>query len=455
VITVNSYRGRTPRNAIIQTQVFIHDFIHCMMHKTMSSSIDNKKYKSVVFLAWAVPTVPHETGAVGDPNGPGYVAGEYVGLDDPRKDLEERIQLVAAAADQAYEMAVDTREDPTILHCILIPEFFFRGKDGAYNACGDMGGSDHHALRDHGGELIRNLANQAKYAHWLFVCGSVIESDIQSASEEVKHKAQNRNDLLMATVKAYNLAKDDETKNFIFDLLDKSTTFAQSHSLETVRNRCYIYKQNWPEWPQGVVIEKKYVSHEDFVLDYYSGNVYSEMNVAYPYVDESKGELKKDANDEKSIFQLDGIMLALEICLDHRRGRLRQVRKVDQESNVPIDLHLIVSCGMQIQQPSVVAKTGGLVFNCDGEYAVCGEDEAPDTKSSIWTGTHDGKAHSQMTVVSKEANDNKNQDAICEMPKNVSVKTALFAPPKGLNIDQLDAYGGGEIHMYSNHPLPS
>ena len=94
------------------------------------------KYKSIVFLAWAVPTVPHETGAVGDPNGPGYVAGEYVGLDDPKKDIEQRIHLLATAADQAYEMAVDTRQDSTTLHCFMIPEFFFRGKDGAYDRHG-------------------------------------------------------------------------------------------------------------------------------------------------------------------------------------------------------------------------------------------------------------------------------------------------------------------------------
>jgi len=405
-----------------------------------------RKYTSVVFVAWAVPTVPHETGAVGDPNGPGYVSGEYVGLDDAKKDMEERVQLLSAAAHQAYDMTTDTRDDPNVLHCMFIPEFFFRGKQGAYDATGD------HTLRKHGGQLIRDLADQPKFAHWLFVCGSVIESDLMTASPELKHKAKLRNDLTMAIARAYNEASDNETKNFVFDILTQSTDFAQSHPLATIRNRCYLYKQNWPEWPEGAVIEKKFVSHEDFVIEYYT-NAYSEMSVAYPYVDESKGELKKDANDEKSIFQVDGIMVALEICLDHRRARLRQVRKEDAESNVPVDMHLIVSCGMQIQQPSVVAREGGLVFNCDGQYAARGEDDLPGEKASIWTGTQDGKAHSQMTVVAKETN--KNQDATCEMPKNVAVKTAPFQTPTDLNLSQLEAYGGGELHLYSKYPLPS
>jgi len=410
------------------------------------------KYTSVVFAAWAVPTVPHETGAVGDPNGPGYVSGEYVGLDDAKKDMEERIQLLQAAADQAHEMMAadtDTRDDdPTVLHCMFVPEFFFRGKQGAYNATGD------HALRKHGGKLIRDLADQPKFAHWLFVCGTVIESDLVSASPEIKKKAKLRNDLTMAIARAYNdtSSDDDETKNFIFDLLTKSTDFAQSHPLVTIRNRCYVYKQNWLEWPEGAVIEKKFVSHEDFIINYYT-NVYSEMSVAYPYVDESSGELKKDASDEKSIFQVDGITIALEICLDHRRARLRKVRDEDVESNVPIDMQLVVSCGMQIQQPSVVAREGGVVFNCDGQYATRGEDDLPGETTSVWAGTQDGKAHSQMTVVAEEAD--KDQDAKCEMPKNVAVKTAPFRTPTNLNLSQLEAYGGGELHLYSKYPLPT
>lgn len=405
------------------------------------------KYTSVAFVGWAVPTIPHETGAVGDPNGPGYVSGEYVGLDDPKEDLKQRVQLVGAAADQAYEMAVDTRDDPSVLHCFLFPEFFFRGKDGAYDSMGN------HALRKHAGDLVCNLANQSKFEHWLFVCGSVIESDLKGATDEVRQRAKLRNDLIVAIVKAYNTADDKETKDFVFDMLTKTTDFAQSHKLATVRNRCFLYKQNWNEWPHGVVVEKKYVSHEDFVINYYASDAYSEMSVAYPYVDESTGELKKETNDDKSIFQVNGIMVALEICLDHRKARLRQVRKDDAESNVPVDMHLIVSCGMQIQQPSVVAKPGGLVFNVDGQYATRGANDAPDAKTSIWTGTQDGKAHSQMTIVAKEADGET--DAKCEMPTNITVKVAPFDAPKDLNLSQLEAYGGGEIHLYSKHVLPS
>jgi hypothetical protein len=46
--------------------------------------------------------------------------------------------------------------------------------------------------------------------------------------------------------------------------------------------------------------------------------------VAYPAIDESDGDVKKSALDSKCLFTMDGISFAVEICLDHRRARLRQ-----------------------------------------------------------------------------------------------------------------------------------
>ena len=308
-------------------------------------------------------------------------------------------------------------------------------------------------LINHGANLIRQVADEPKFANWLFVCGSVIESDIAAVSPRTKHDAKLRDDLIQAIVSSYNKARDEDTKDFIFSLLIQTMDFAQKHPLVTVKNLCFVYKRNWPEWPTGAVIEKKFVSHEDFVVSYYNPDVYSEMSVAYPYVDESMGELKKHVDDQKSIFRVDGIMVALEICLDHRRARLRQVRKEDAESNVPIDMHLLVSCGMQIQQPSVVARVGGVVFNCDGQYATPNANTLPDDKTCIFTGAQGGKAHSQMTVVTKAADND--HDATCEIPKNVKVTTAPYCAPKNLEIRQLEAYGAGEIHLYSKYFLPS
>jgi hypothetical protein len=376
------------------------------------------------------------------------VIGRYVGLDDPREDIEARFRLVAAAADQAYDLAEETRDDPSVLHVFVIPEFFFRGKTGAYNSSPD------HDLLNYGAKLARDLADQPKFVNWLFAFGTVLYGDPTGAEADDKRKkaAAARDDLIQAIVRAYEAAPSGETKDFVFDLLSQATEFAQSHPLAVVRNSCYIYKQKCPEWPMGLHVKKRFVSHEDFVISYYSPDAYTEMNVAYPYVNESLGEIKKEATDSRSIFCMDGITFAVEICLDHRRGRLRAVRREDEESRVPVDIQLVPSCGMQIQQPSVVAKAGGLVFNCDGQYSDRDSKANPDDKSSIFTGSQDGKGHTQLAVVKEEASGS--DSATLEVPRDVQVNTAPLRVPSDVRVDQTEAYGAGEVHLYSQLPLP-
>jgi len=409
----------------------------------------NKQYKSVVFAAYVVPTIPALTGAVGDPDGAGYVSGNYVGLDDPQKDIAARFRLVQAAAEQAYQLS-STREDPTVLHIFVCPEFFFRGPNGAYQA--------DPALRDFVAQRARELADRPMFANWMFVFGTILSAAASdtAATAQMRQKAKLRDDLVQAIVRSYNAALDDETKNFVFGLLTQATEFAQSHPLVQVHNRSFVYKQNSSEWPHGLSIEKRFVSHEDFVISYYSPNAYSEMSVAYPNVDERCGEIKKEAFDSESIFTMDGITFAVEICLDHRRGRLRQVRQRDEASRVPIDVHLVISCGMQIQQPSVVAKAGGIVFNCDGQYSKRDAKASPDDKCSIFTGSRDGKGHTQMTVVKEEASMDDKRDADLVRPQGIEVVTEPLRIPSEfeLTVDQIEAYGAGEVHIYSKYPLP-
>lgn len=408
------------------------------------------KYTSIVFSAYVVPTIPALTGAVGDPDGAGFVTGKYVGVDgDPKDDVAARFKLVAAAANQAYGLATETRDDESVLHIFVIPEFFFRGPNGAYESP-----SKDHGLHDELMRLVREFADQPKFSHWMFVCGTILETDAAYAETSKQKNGKLRDDVISAITRAYHGTDNDETREFTFDLLVKATEFAQKHPLHKIHNRCYIYKQNSTEYPEGLFIEKRYVSHEDFVVSVYSPNAYSEASVAYPYIDESDGELKKSAFDSKSLFTLDGISFATEICLDHRRGRLREVRKSHEPSQVPVDVHLVVSCGMQLQQPSVVAKTGGLVFNTDGQYAKRDVKASPDDKDSIFTASADGKGHTQMCVVAKEADIDTGADAQLQQPMNVKVTTAPLDAPSGVQIDQVEAYGAGEVHVYSKCSLP-
>ena len=440
-----------------------------------------RPYASVVFSAYVVPTVPLVDAQVGDPDGPGYVDGKYVGIQgDPEMDIRIRVKLLSAAVEQAWDMCQDTRDDPSVLHILMVPEFFFRGQGGAYTS------DSYSKIGRYVASLLREVANAPKLVHWLFLFGTVLESNAASSTSELTDKkATVRGDLCKALAKAWDACPVGESKDFVFDLLTRATDFAQSHPLFLVQNRCFAYKQNCEEWPLGLAVEKQYLSHEDFVISYYSPGVYSEANVAYPHINETQGEIKEQSDDNRSIFQMDGITFAIEICLDHRHGRLRGA--IDKQVDGPrpsVDVQLVPSCGMQvsssetnqsflvlclvdlsftvgvafsflqIQQPPVVAREGGLVFNCDGQYGDYVKTDLPDNKTSIFTGSADGKGHSQLCVVTKSTWTNIGQDAQVSQPQGVSVVTAPLCPPSDVNVTEVEAYGAGEVHVYSKCALP-
>ena len=418
-------------------------------------------YTSVVFCAYVVPTIPLIDQEVGDPDGPGYVGGQYIGLDDPVQDMTARFQLVAAAAQQLYEEATATRNDASVLHVFCIPEFFFRGKQGAYNTKSQATDGGEDDLQRHASKLLRALADQPKFQNWLFVLGTVLESDLDAtASPEIKKKAKSRDHLVSAIVKAYKNSPDDEYRDFCFSLLTQTTEFAQKRPLATIQNRCILYKPGSQDYPHGLCIDKKFISHEDFVVSYYAPTAYSELSVAYPTMVEGDSEIKQSAFDGKSIFTMDGITIAVEICLDHRRQRLQTVRQTDRASaSAVIDLQLVISCGMQLQQPSIVARNGGPVFNCDGQYSKRSSGDLPDDSTSIWQGTKDGKGHTQFTVVKEAAttmNPKGHTDAVLERPTDVTVTTTPLEIGADCTLDptQIEAYGAGEVHLYSKFPLP-
>ncbi|KAL3926080.1 MAG: hypothetical protein SGARI_005722 [Bacillariaceae sp.] len=162
---------------------------------------------------------------------------------------------------------------------------------------------------------------------------------------------------------------------------------------------------------------------------------------------------------------MDGITFAVEICLDHRRQRLRKVRQEHPASAAAnIDIQLVISCGMQLQQPSIVARTGAPVFNCDGQYSERSEGDLPDDSTSIWKATADGKGHTQFTVVKEHAStmtgdapqSSAVQNAVLERPGDVTVETSPLEIGGDCTLDptQIQAYGAGEVHLYSKFPLP-
>lgn len=203
---------------------------------------------------------------------------------------------------------------------------------------------------------------------------------------------------------------------------------------------------------------------------------YQEQMVSY-------GEL----NDPTDSFTLGDINFGIEICLDHRRGRLRE------EGKTNIDVQIITSCGMQIQEYSVIVNPGGIIFNCDGEY-----DKAEDTieleksiKSDSFIKTIQPKitetTKSVETVVKTEI---KEIAAVPKLMSGTFSHTQLAASLKGkdgevelrdlsnkrfhrfkvvatyleiceggkntkkVGVDEIFAHGSGEVHLYDAVDFP-
>lgn len=408
-------------------------------------------YENVQFIGYAISTIPRSIEDIGDPNSPGFVEGRYVGIEPPAADIEARIDLTMAAVEQTIKSgAVDA--SPSTLKIFLMPEFAFRGKNGAYS---DSATVDYFTMFRT--EFAKRAADTA-YEGWLFVFGTVVNTlgDYRrGASPEVDRKARVREDLAIALANTWMYASehaDPRMATFTTKALDLFTQYCHSDPVYEIADRSFVVAGGVPDpnYPQGLSIEKKFVSNEDFVLNYYK-NAFTEEACAYPQISEAEGEDKKSAFDVYSIFTIKGIKFGVEVCLDHYKARLRTNRVPDTEV---VQIHLVPSCGMQIMQPSIVACAGGLVFNCDGQYDGLSDTSQPNSSNSVWTGTVTQKSHTQLTRVMKPCSTNDPSTNMAVLVKPLASVTVVPVKGKDAEAAQLFAYGAGEVHVYTSLPVP-
>jgi hypothetical protein len=406
-------------------------------------------YTDVQFIGYAIPSIPRVVADIADPNGPGFVEGRYIGIDPADADIDARIDLTMNALRQTLESdAVDA--SATTLKIFIMPEFTFRGKRGAYN--NDPPAVDY--FTQFRTQFAKHVAEPV-YQGWLFVFGTTVNTAgdyVPGQDPKRDLKARVREDMAMALANMWQFARahhDPAMATFVFNTLVSYTQYCRTDPVYEITNKSYVVAGGTPDagYAEGLSVEKKFISAEDFVLNLYS-NAFAEENQAYPDIDEKNGEDKQTAFDDLSIFTIQGIKFGLEVCLDHYRARLRRNRTPDTEL---VQIHLIPSCGMQIAPLSVVAGAGGLVFNCDGQYDL-DPGSQPEAANSIWTGTASHRAHTQLTQVVTHCTGN---DPTCNPPvltkPNATVTTVPIDDPTA---PKLFAYGAGEVHVYTPLPVP-
>ena len=105
----------------------------------------------------------------------------YLGLEDTSKDVEKRLDIMRKAVERAYE---ESDKDESTLKIFLVPEFYFRGLNGAYTFQTEEAEEEESSCSSDICHILEGLASivaDVRFENWLFLFGTVIAS---SATQE-------------------------------------------------------------------------------------------------------------------------------------------------------------------------------------------------------------------------------------------------------------------------------
>lgn len=297
------------------------------------------------------------------------VAGShYSGEIDDAADMQARCEDLKKAIRAAHALAdrngARFNSYVNMLKVFVAPEFFFRGRRGAYDHAVVHGGeqrSDEHgrvARKKHLGiaEIMRDELDKPIYKDWLFVLGTAI-----AATKFTEWKCTKCN----AKVNFVPKARSTETT--------PTCSANPTHRVEEqtvgayVENVGLIYKNG-----AFHTVTKELVSHIDYVDGATKGKVklgsekHDVVVDARPSGYNAATHVPTAFTDERMggcVFTIDGITVGVEVCLDHAAtANSASTGRLNHCAN--IQLQIIPSAGMEIGSLSTIP--GGVVFNVDG-----------------------------------------------------------------------------------------
>jgi hypothetical protein len=294
----------------------------------------------------------------------------YLGQSDPTHDVQKRLQIMYKAVDMAHELS---DKNDTTLKIFLVPEFFWRGKDGAYLFDLEHVGCGCICEILHG---LQYIVQQKRFKHWIFVFGTVV------VSERVYGKGGEEEEYLF-----YNFAP-------VYKGFDpEETSFVGKRFIVPKR---YVSKLDF-------LTPRRYFSHTKVKELVDEGRLIpsSENTIFNPYdfdrkmYDNEGWDAYREQLDQLGYtminygwFLMDNITFTLEICLDHDRqvaldafmanlvtGAKTMIPSGDSGSNtitrskIPAhqaQISLVSSAGMTVNEKSLVLAHGGSIFLQDG-----------------------------------------------------------------------------------------
>lgn len=420
--------------------------------QNQSQSSDSPVYTKIQCIGMCICTTPGDLTTIEDMSD----EGRYLGDPNAGDDISRRLQFIRTAVEKAAEQA-DT--DKATLKVFVVPEFYFRGDHGAYFDPNEILTNKYMAL-------CQNIFKD--YPHWLFVLGSFLTAKAKvDPTVEPTQSLYNTGDSLLDVyhklhppTKAVATAGERTGLRTLLKALDEELApsadclaASPDASFQDVLRRTLDYcdgkagieisnySYNFYCHGHGDVrvrrVLKMYKSKEDFILNSIDGN-YTQTITKYKQFP-TGNEIKKNDLDDYAIFQVGNIWIGLDICLDHSRRRLFE--HLTNHTDNYVDLQIVTSCGMDVRPTAVIARTGGHVFNCDGEYIINGR---------AINGEH---SHTALQNVQTQINPKK------EEPGSQPPEAMLYPAQQCKKVVQLKAskefypYENYHVHVYSPMPI--
>lgn len=301
------------------------------------------KYNATQFISFTINTMGGSA-AHGECDGKGVdpESGNcYLGNYDITKDIRHRLQIAERVLNRIKldrDLAnPDIDHAPNVLKICMFPEFFLRGPHGAYSVDQLHDGLDSTGTQ---GDLIymaakirRTIADPA-FSNYFFVFGTAIyaQSTVDPETPWWEQSNLTGNELLY-----YNFApvfKGGLGHNHFYIVLKKYISIGDFFKRSTL--------------PDPRDVEVKF---------------YAAGNASVIFADTLARHGVRLVEDH--LIELDGIRIGVEVCLDHLVGTLS--KSIHADDRKLVDVQLITSAGMAIEDGPNPVVPGGVVYLCDGE----------------------------------------------------------------------------------------
>lgn len=355
-------------------------------------------YQRVQFIGWCVNTGPRTQYVNKGLNHYGVVS-KYLGNDDLDEDSHRRCRYMRTAIHAADRSGFIDRSENT-LKIFMAPEFYFRGPNGAYPL--------EQVLAIF--ENLRGAVQDARFKDWLFVFGTALGFSRSGQTKEVYNVALVQKG-----------AQGEPGSRVVMKEHKSHIDFKRRDAYTRPLGAAKVNTRFSPQPTRGLNLEE--VQH------------LAPGKGADPKRGTGKEQQKHNYGGE-CLFEMDGITFGLEVCKDHSEQRLRHSPVALGEHRVQVQL--VPSAGMSVQQESVVAIARGLVFNCDGL-----NDQGHANAA--------GNAHTESKRVVSMCSGTGTHAQLQD------VAPTFQQPLNPANFASMNAYyvsGPGELHYYPSEQLP-